>query len=882
MRVILEWLERLKGSVRKDARAEQELAFHLEMEAAAAERRGLSREEATRHAALRSGNQVASLESVRAQQGVPWLESILADVRQGSRSVLRQKGFTLLAAGALTASVAASTVIFAMFHGVILKPLPYRDPERLVQLQISSPRNPRFPLAIGEYFEYQRQSRSFENIALYVGKDIQLTQARRAETLSAVHVTDTFFPTLKVEPLLGRNFSRAEMTRSARVAVLGYALWKTRFGSDSAIVGKTLRLDREPWTVIGVLPQGVEHTGGTYRSPLQGESVAVWLPDPLDFDNPGMLRYSHFNNAIARLKPGVSLEQARQELSTIHARLHRQYPDWDSEYNPLVSPLLQQVVGSSRRTIEILLIAGGLVLVIACANIAGLFFARGLARNRELAVRKALGAPRWRLISLALSESLVLALIGSAAGIALAAVAIPALRAMLPATFPRLHEIRLEWVSVLFAVAVSFATTMLAALVPALRQSKRDVREGLALEGRSTTQSRDALFWRSALVTIEVTLACVIAVGSTLLLRSYLRIEGRDPNFRSDGVLTFHLALPDIAYSNPGGPSQQSTRLFEDLVRGWRSIPGARAAAIVTNVPWSGYDDNSSFEVVGRPAKPGENVQARYQAATPGYFETLRIPLQGRDFSQRDTKDSEPVIVINRALADRYMSGIDPIGRYLDLWGAKRRIVAVAADITDTPSDSSAEPAFWFPLAQMQFSELTAVIGGNTDPYSLASSARAVVREFDPELAVARVETMDSIAGRALAGRRVALWLFEAFALMSAALAALGIFGLIHYVARQRTREVSIRIALGATRQAIVWTLLRGFAALAGFGACLGLLLAWVFSAGLSSLLYGIRTHDPASLIIAPFTVFVAAVLAASAPAVWASRIDPASRLREE
>ncbi|HEV8261955.1 MAG TPA: ABC transporter permease, partial [Burkholderiales bacterium] len=452
--LLREILWRVLAALRRrklDAETELELRAHLELETEAAMRRGLTRAQAEREARLRAGAIPAALEQVRDQRGLGWLYGTMLDLRHACAALRRHPGFTLVLVTALAFAVAVNTLIFALADGVLLRPLPYPDPDRLVRVFEWTPRNPKFPISILNYLEDRRANRTLESVALYTREDVELMHDERAERLPAVQITDDFLPTLGVQPILGRNFSPAEMVRSARVVILSHHLWSGRFQSDRAILGKTLRLNRENWTVIGVLPAGFQHVGGSYRSPLQGDTVALWTPLGLDLQ-PNGLRNWHFTNAIARLRPGVSAPAAQEDLNRIMDDLALRFPNSYGRARARVEPLAAEVVGKSRQTVGLLVAAGLLILLIASVNIAGLCVARVLARRRELAIRQALGGGTWRLVRAVLSENLVLGAAGAMVGLALASGLFPVLRLIIPADFPRLHEIALTGSGAVFAV----------------------------------------------------------------------------------------------------------------------------------------------------------------------------------------------------------------------------------------------------------------------------------------------------------------------------------------------------------------------------------------------------------------------------------------------
>ena len=879
-----EWLTRARTPFRRrkdEQRTAAEMRFHMDMEIEAGLERGLSREEAERHARLRAGFVDAALDEVRDQRGLGWMDGTVMDLRHAWSALCRRPGFLAVAGGALAAAVAMNTLIFTIVDGVVLRPLPYREPERLVRVYQSTPRNPKFPVSIYNYLEDKRENRTLDGIGLYTRDDLHLMHEERAERLTSVAVTDDFFPALGVSPAMGRNFDPGDLLKGIRVVILSHTLWATRFHADPQIVGKQIRLDRENWTVVGVMPAGFQHVGGDFRSPLQGETVALWRPLRIDLEKNAMRNW-HFTNAVARLKPGVTLKTAEEDLNRVLAELARRDPDAYEGRHARVEPLASEVVGRSRVTVDVIVIAGALVLLVACLNIAALSVARVLARRRELAIRQALGGSAWRLIRAVLSESLIVGILGGIGGLALSLALIPALRLILPANFPRLHEIGFSWAAAGFALLAALLTSTIAGLVPAFRQIGVDARDCLSEDNRMTSGAHRITSLRGFLVAAEVALSCVLCFSAVLLVRSSIALGERDHGFDPSGVLTFQLALPEKEYSGNNGAKVGAFQ--SALVQRLKSIPGVRDAGVTTDLPWTGYDENTSFDIVGRPARPGESIQARYQAADPGYFRALRFRLlKGRLIEPGDQPSSPHVLLINQALARRYFADTDPIGHELDMGDqVKNRIIGVVDDIRDRPADLAAEPGFWWPMSQAPFHLFTVALRTDGDPNTLVSAARAAVESLDRELPLAEIRTMEDISAAALSERRLALWLCEAFAALAMTLAAIGIYGMLTYLVEQRRREIGIRLALGATRPSVVWMVVSSGLTLALFGIVAGLLLAPVVGRVFSTLLYGVRVSDALALVAAPLLILVITTLGSLAPGWLASRTEPMSALREQ
>ncbi len=864
---------------KRDKSTEAEMNFHIQMEVEAGMKRGLSQAEAERAARLRLGMIAASLDNVRDHRRFAFLTGVLTDLRQAWTALRRKPGYFFVAGGAIAAAVAVNTLVFTILYGVVLRPLPYPAPERLVCLYEDSKAYPKFPLSIYHYQENVRSTQTLEGQALYSLGDMQLMHEDRAEPVTAVAITEQFFPLLRATPQRARNFRADEMLRSARVVILSHSFWTRRLKADESILGKTLRLNRENWTVVGIAPEGFEHVGGSYRSPLQGDTVAVWRPLQLDLTNPGLLRNAHYTNAVARLKDGVSIEGARQDLNRIMADLAKRYPESYGDKSVRVEPLDQEVTGKSRGTVLAISSAGGIVLLLATINVAGLAIARTLARRRELAVRIALGGGRWRILRAVVSENIVLAVLAGAAGLAATVALLPVLRMILPQDFPRLHEVVFRWPSALFALAAAMGTSLAAGLFAALRHTSADPSEALHEDSRSSSGGHLSIRLRGLLVAIQTALACVLLFASVLLLRSTLALGDRDHGFDPSNTLTFLLNLPARDYNN-----DRMATFYAEAGRRLREIPGVRAAAFSTSVPWTGYDESTGIEIPGMTPPPGEQFfQARYQAASEGFIEAIGTRLvRGRAISAADKSSAPQVVVINEALARAYFQNLDPLGRSIDAWGAKRQIVGVIADVRDRPADSGTKPAYWSPLEQVPFGRIVASIRTQGDPSSVLPAARAAIASLDPELAPTDVRYLSTIAEAAMAERRFTLLWSEVFAAMALALAAIGLYALLAYSVRQRHREIGIRLALGATRSTILRTVVGGGLLLAALGIVAGLLVAPLVGRAVESMLYGVAPTDAIALLAAPLVILTITLVACLVPAYTAVRTEPVSALREQ
>ncbi len=874
MRALLSWLSRLVGSfdrVRSERRLHDELAFHIEMQTQKELARGLSPPEARQAAERRMGDLERTKDAYRDQRGLPWLDTLGPDLRYAWRTLRRDPGFAAVALGTLALGIGATTTIFSLLRGVVLAPLPYPEPECLVRVYESNPSTPIFPVTPYSLVVYRHESRTLAGIAGFSREDLQLAIDDRPERLRGLQVSSNYFDVLGVRPAIGRAFKWAEERRNANVAIISDAVWRNRFNAERAILGRQVRLSGTPFTIVGVMPAGFEHVGGTYRSFPQGQTVDVWWPVALD-DAIGE-RYSHYVNAIARLKPGITPHQAGEELSAIAARIRA--PN-DSVWQARPIPLLRDVVGPSAEGIRLLMMAAGLVLLITCANVSSLLLSRATARRRERAVRFALGAGRGRLARQSLTESLALTLPGGMAGAALAVAGVTVLRMLLPQDFPRLHNVRVDWMVLSFSVAIACVSAAIFGLLPAWHEATDEIAPAMHDASARSGASRRTTRMRNLLVVGEIALASALLVAAGLLARSFVTLQRADAGFEPSNALTASISLPQVRYTDP----DMNVRFFQSLLSAVRHLPGVVAAGAATDLPWTGYDENGGFSVVGRTDRDGS---ARYHAATPGYFEALRVPLvDGRLYDERDQKDAAKVVVVNRALATKFFPGEQVIGRLADVWGEQRTIVGVVGDIKDAPSDVAAIPAFWFPHPQVTFPTMSLVIRTSTDPAGIVGPVKQLLRSQDPELALAQIETLSTIASAANGQRRFLLAIIALFTGAAILLAVVGAYGVLTWTVRQRRRELGIRVALGAERKHVLSLVVGQGLRLGLIGLVAGLVIALGSGRILQSLLYGVSPRDLLTFVTAGAAMLALSAVAALGPAWLATRTNPVDVLRLE
>jgi len=802
------------------------------------------------------------------------MAGLFQDLRYGARTLMKNPAFTLAAVLTLALGIGANTAIFSVVNAVLLRPLPYEDPERLVMIYETNLAKgwPQFSVSPPNFADWSEQSRVFDGMTGFRGAAFNLTGVAEPERISGMFVSKRFFGMVGVRPLLGRTFTPDEdEPGKENRAVLAYGLWQRRFGGDLGIVGKPLTLNGDAYTVVGVMPAG-------FALPRDTE---IWAP--LSF-RPGEMkqRGSHYMSVLARLKPGVTLETAQTEMSAIAGRLEKEYPDSNSGWGARVVPLLEQAVAGIRPALLTLLGAVGFVLLIACANVANLLLARAEARRREMAVRAALGAGRPRLIRQLLTECVLLALVGGGLGLLLAVWGIDALRALEPADLPRLKEIRVDLAVLGFTAAASLVTGLIFGLAPAIQISRTDLnvtlREG---ERGSGGSSRGRV--RGALVVAEIALALVLLIGAGLHLRSLHELQGVDPGFDTANLLTMRVSLPGSKYS----AGAQGVSFYRQALERLDGLPGVRSAAAVSSLPLSDYDLIFTFHVEGRPPlPPSEQVSADWHAVSRDYFRTMGIPLvRGRFFTERDDASAPRVAIINETMARRTWPGEDPIGRRISIGigpEALREVVGVVKDVKQSGLDADIAMQVYEPYPQQAWQSMFFVLRAESVPEDLSASARRAILDVDKDQPVFGIRTMDQILSGATAQRRFNMLLLCLFAAVALALAAVGVYGVIAYSVAQRTHEIGIRMALGAQRRDVLGMVARQGLPLAVMGIASGLAGAAAVTRLMTSLLFGVSATDPATVTATALLMAAVAALACYIPARRATKVDPMTALRCE
>lgn len=809
------------------------------------------------------------------------MQTLWQDLRYGVRMLTKQPGFTLLAVLMLSLGIGANTAIFSVVNGVLLKPLPYRAPEQLVRLFESSQSQPRFPMSQGDFQDFRDQNTTLSGLALYTRDDLELSQGDQPERLAALHVTAGFFELLGVRPLLGREFRREdEVPENNQSVILSYGLWQRRFNGNPNIVGNAITFSGRLYTVVGVMPSGVQHVGGDYRSMPHGESVDVWWPMGM---RPQAGRGSHFCNAIGRLKSGVSLEQASAELNVIAGRLAQQFPNTNQGWRIAIKPLHEEIVGRSRTMLLVLFGAVFFVLLIACVNIANLLLARATAREREIAVRAAMGAGRGRILRQLLTESLLLAGISSLAGILLAQWAIDALGALGPEQLPRLQAVGIDGRILLFTLGLTMLAGILFGLAPALQAGQVNLNELLKEGGRGGSSSRQRRL-RDVLVVAEVALALVLLVGAGLLIRSFWKLQQADPGFNSERVLTASLSLPPARYKDPSRVAAFQQQMLERIA----ALPAVQSAGLTSDLPWTGYDENAGFTIEGKTFPPNDGPGGRYHFVSADYFRTIGVPLMaGRYFNRSDQMDSPKVVLINHAMAELYWPGESAVGKRFTFSSQPKEkdwftIVGVVGDVKDFPNSPAAVPAFYWATEQQTPREVILAVRGNGDPLGLIDAIHKEISALDKDLPLAEVKTLDTVAATAVASQRFTLWLVSFFALTALLLAAIGIYSVLSYLVAQRTREIGIRMALGAEVGDVLQLILRQGMTLVVVGVAVGIAAAIALTRLMKGLLFEVKTTDPLTFLLVAAALALVALAACYLPARRAAKVDPMIALRYE
>ncbi|MDB4965612.1 MAG: efflux pump, inner rane subunit [Myxococcales bacterium] len=870
---------RLRGLVlkrRREQEMDEELRFHLEMQTRENVAAGMSPEEA-RLAALRAFGGVEQVkEECRDVRGTRVVEWLGQDVRFGWRVLRRAPGFTAVAVVTLALGIGANSAMFSLVHTVLLRPLPFPAPNELVVVSTSHPGAPIDYVSYPDLRDWRAGSRSFSDLAGVVGQTVNLTGRDEPTRVRGSFVTANFLSMLSVQPALGRGFSAHEDEPGAeRVVLVAHALWKSMFVSDPALVGKRLALNGQLFTVVGILPE-------SFKPWMEAE---VFIP-LCHYPNFSLDRAKTSAEVIGRLRPGVTADAAQAELATVARGLALAYPATNRDRGVVVRPLHSVLVEDVRPSLLLLFGAVALVLLIACANVSNLLLSRAVSRQREMAVRTALGAGKARLVRQLLTESLLLWGLGAVAGLAVARVGTDLLAAspLLPRSAGPV--LVLDYAVFGFTLALSFVTGLFFGAVPAMQAARTNVQEALKESGRGAGQTSGRRRMQSLLVVSQIALAVVLVTGAGLATRSLVRLNAVDPGFQPDHLLTLEYRLPRNKYPTGAGQWEFHRAVVERV----QALPGVRSAAVVRALPFSGNGNSTAFVLPDRPRPPaGQEPQAEINVAHPRYFATMAIPLlRGRVFSDEDRADSPAVVVVNRSLAERFWPGADPVGKQLRLVGGlvdgerQVSIIGVVGDIKHQGLDDPRVPQIYAPQSQVPFIFASLVVRTELEPLALADSVRSAIWSIDGDQPVWKVRTLDWLMDSSLRSRALTARLLAAYSAFALLLAALGIYGVISYVVSQRTHEIGIRMALGAPRGRIVRSVLRRGFVLAGWGLALGGAASAALARLIRNQLFEVTASDPLTFAAALALLASVALFACWIPARRATRIDPVTALRAD
>jgi putative ABC transport system permease protein len=863
---------------------DDELAFHLEMRTRELVARGMDHRMARELALSRIGD-LEHLKRTcvdigrkreREMRLTQWIDEFRDDVRFALRQLIKAPGFALVAALTLALGIGATTAIFSVVHAVVLRPLPLPEPDRVMSVgEDFEGRGRPSDVSVGNFVDWRDHAKSFSSLAALQFFNFNLADSQQPERVVGGRVSHTWFPLIGIAPLHGRVFTREEDSPGTdRVVVLSHRLWARRYGSNPAIVGREIRLNTVPFTVIGVMPSAFD---------LTSDSEELWTP--IAFTPEQLATHdNHYLTVLGRLAPGASEQQAAAELRTIYTQMQQQYPG-DSQVNPgVLEPLHQQLVGDYRQRLLVLLGAVALVLLIACGNVANLLLARGGIRAREIALRAAIGAGRGRIVRQLLTETLVLALVGSSLGVVVAWLAVPALVASSPEGVPRLEQARVDGVVFAFGLGAALFSALVAGLVPALRAARTDLRSTLNEGGRTGTSGHDRV--RTVLVAAEVALAIVLLVGAGLLVRSALYLQRIDPGFDPRGLLSARLTLPAVRYTEP----ERVEQAFKDIVTALAETPAVERAAAATSVPLTPGGNGNGLLAEGKTPDVKNFVLSRLSIVTLDYFQTLRMPLvRGRLFADDDRKGAPRVAVVNEAAAAALFPGADPLGKRFSCCDGSpdspgwRTIVGVVRNMRSRGPTQDPQPEFFLPIAQAPTAAwtwiqrtMTLVARSRTgDAAALTTAARDAVRRVDPTLPLYQIRSMEQRLQASVSQARFNTLLMMLLGTIGLVLSAIGVYGVIAYFVTQRQHEIGIRMALGAKGADVIRMVIRQGMQPVVLGIVLGLAGAYASSRVLTSYVFGVTTTDPLTFAAVIALLAGVALIATTVPARRAVRVDP-------
>jgi putative ABC transport system permease protein len=812
------------------------------------------------------------------------MENLISDIRYAVRVLLSNRGFTAIAVLALALGIGANTAIFSVVDSVLLRPLPYKDSDKLVVVwEHNRPRsNDTNTVSPANFIDWSEQNGAFEEMSAFVDLRMNLTGVSDPEEIPVQFATANLFSVLRANAAIGRTFAPDEGEQGKdRVVVLSHGLWVRRFGGDPGLVNQSIKLNGSDYTVIGVMPPDFQ----LYVKPKRvsaGKKAELWVP--LGFSQQSRIRRGRFLFAVARMKPDVTLAQAQGEMDAIAARFEEQYPDFNTGWGVNLVPVREQFSGEIRRALMVLLGAVGFVLLIACANIANLLLARAAARQKEIAIRTALGAGRWRIIRQLLTESVILAIAGGAVGVLVALWGVELLLGFAPRDLLGVDRGGIDFRVLGFTSLVTILTGLIFGFIPALEASRSQLNETLKEGGRDSRSGARSHRLRNIFVVAEVAMALVLLVGSGLMIRSFIRLQSVNAGFDPKNLLTARLALPGSKYRE----EHQRVSFFRNLVERIEAMQGVRSAAAISFLPFAGLGAATSIEIVGRPEPPaGERPVADVRVVHPNYFDTMGIRLlDGRSFTQAEANEARRVVIINETMARSYWPDENPLGKQVVInmkdENLPNEIIGIVSDSRHAGLDIPIRAMTYWPHSELTYSAMTVVVRAESNPQALAGAIRQEVLNLDPDQPIADVRTMESILGESVARSRFSAVLLTTFAVLALALAALGVYGVLSYTVAQRTHEIGIRMALGAGQQDVLKLVVAHGMKLVLAGVAIGTLASIGLTRLIAGLLFEVSATDPATFVVIALVLTAVALLACFIPARRATKVDPMVALRYE
>jgi len=818
------------------------------------------------------------------------MNTLLQDFTYGIRILLKHPLVTAIAIITLALGIGANTAIFSVVNAVLLNPLPYKQPDRLVALWSNVPGHGRWRNSPATFFDWKKQNTVFEDVVAFGGSTMTLTGIGEPEQLVGGRVSSGYFAVVGVDPMLGRAFTPEEYeTGKGQVIILSYNFWQHRFGGDKSIINSSLTLDGDRYTVVGVMPPGIYPVWPTTSGHITFDEKQQQYWQPMSF-TPGWaaVRTAHVFGVLARLKPGISLAQATAEMNTIASRLEQAHSEVRGE-GIIVNQFMNEVVGDVRPALFTLLAAVALVLLIACANVAGLLLAQHAGRTKEIAIRAALGAGRTRLVRQFFIEGLLLSIFGTLAGLSNAAAGTKLLLQFVPAGVPRLAQVSLDWRVLGFTMLISLATCMIFGLIPAWHAAKPDLHITLERTGRTLAAGANRLRFRQVLVVFQVSIAVMLVIGAGLLVKSFWLLQRVDPGFQAEGVLSASLTLPFPKYAEPA----QINSFHQQVLDRISTLPGVKSATIAYDPPLqSNWLD--AFQIEGRPAPSNDSsTSAHFIPVGPNYFDTVGVQLvAGRKFTSIDDQDHPGVAVVNESFVKHYFPNEDALGQRLKpspparIWKNQRltsfEIVGVVRDVKLAGLEAPSEPAYYLPAAQAPLQDMTLLVRTTTDPLSVVGAVRGAVLSVDSNQPISNVSTLEKVVDESIAQRRLNMLLMGLFGGLALLLSAVGIYGLLSHAVTQRTQEMGIRMALGAQVSDVLKLVLKQGMMLALAGEAIGLIGALVLTRLIRGLLFGVTPNDAMTFVVVAAVLGVVALLACYLPARRATKVDPLIALRYE